>query len=55
MVDLPEHDTAFVFLTNVMNPLDVGVDLDAVHNAFTTCLDPVGDVLVPDARPRAWA
>jgi CubicO group peptidase (beta-lactamase class C family) len=51
----PEHDAAFVFLTNVMNPLDVGVDLDAVHNAFTTCLDPVGDVLEPDARPRAWA
>ncbi|EHN10148.1 Beta-lactamase class C [Patulibacter medicamentivorans] len=39
----PEHDAAFVLLTNVMNPLDVGVDLDGVHNAFTTCLDPIDD------------
>lgn len=51
----PEHDACFVFLTNVMNPLDVGVDLDAVHNAFTTCLDPVGDAMPPVAEPRAWA
>ncbi|ADB48676.1 serine hydrolase domain-containing protein [Conexibacter woesei] len=38
----PDHDACFVLLTGLMNPLDVGVDLDNVHNAFTTCLDPVG-------------
>lgn len=51
----PEHDAAFVLLTNLMNPLDVGVDLDAVHNAFTTCLEPVGDVRPPAAEQRAWS
>lgn len=38
----PDHDACFVLLTGLMNPLDVGVDLDNVHNAFTTCLDPLG-------------
>jgi hypothetical protein len=38
----PDHDACFVLLTGLMNPLDVGVDLDNVHNAFTTCLDPFG-------------
>ncbi|WP_320673015.1 serine hydrolase domain-containing protein [Patulibacter defluvii] len=42
----PEHDAGFVFLTNVMNPHDVGADLDGIHNAFTTCLDPVDDPTV---------
>jgi CubicO group peptidase (beta-lactamase class C family) len=37
----PDHDACFVLLTAVINPLDVGVDLDNVHNAFTTCLDPL--------------
>lgn len=38
----PDHDACFVLLTGLMNPLDVGVDVDNIHNAFTTCLDPAG-------------
>jgi CubicO group peptidase (beta-lactamase class C family) len=43
----PEHDACLVLLTNLMNPLDVGVDLDTVHNAFTTCLDPIERLGLP--------
>lgn len=49
----PDHDACFVLLTGLMNPLDVGVDLDNVHNAFTTCLNPAAvdaEGLAPGAR-----
>ncbi len=51
MVDHPDHDACFVLLTGLMNPLDVGVDLDNVHNAFTTCLAPAGVDAPPEEVP----
>ncbi len=37
----PQYDACFVLMTNVIEPSTRGVDIDGLHNAFTTGLDPV--------------